>query len=238
MLHTRSHRIEDIAVAEALAYKLRTVNAADAGFRFGGYLWLNDSTLPSGLQEYAVVRERDGLQVESVTVAWVFPEVLTLMITAAAAGDYDESPMAKRGVMVVLDTAQHRLSKLLALEPQTVKYIDWGQDLELELVTIPDVLRSRVDLRSLRQIRTDHACAEIVSAACRRLWSGDVELWAKAVEWYENRPSGGDTRGEALFSCLGTFDETAKAIGWRGVSASEREAFERAAGKLSRHVVR
>jgi hypothetical protein len=93
------------------------------------------------------------------------------------------------------------------------------------------------DQRSLRQIRCDHARAEIVSAACRRLWSGDVDLWTKAVEWYENRPSGGETRGEALFACLATFCSEAKAIGWRGVAAPERAAFESAAGKLARHVV-
>jgi hypothetical protein len=91
------------------------------------------------------------------------------------------------------------------------------------------------DQRSVRQIRSDCARAEIDSDACRRLWSGDVGLWAKAVEWYENRPSSGESRGEALFTCLATFCSEAKAIGWCGVAAPERAAFERAAGKLSRH---
>lgn len=38
------------------------------GFRYGGYLYLNDSTSEDAMQEYAVVRERDLVQVESITV--------------------------------------------------------------------------------------------------------------------------------------------------------------------------
>ena len=41
------------------------------GFRCQGYLWLNDSLSENGAQEYAVVREADLTQVESVTVSWM-----------------------------------------------------------------------------------------------------------------------------------------------------------------------
>ena len=44
------------------------------GFLWNGLLFLNDSTGPDGAQEYAVVRERDMLQVESFTVSWMKPE--------------------------------------------------------------------------------------------------------------------------------------------------------------------
>jgi hypothetical protein len=40
------------------------------GFRCGPFLFLNDATSEDGAQEYAVVREEDGLQVESVTFSW------------------------------------------------------------------------------------------------------------------------------------------------------------------------
>ena len=33
-------------------------------------LWLNDSTGPDGAQEYAVVREEDLMQVESIPASW------------------------------------------------------------------------------------------------------------------------------------------------------------------------
>jgi hypothetical protein len=98
--------------------------------------------------------------------------------------------------------------------------------------------RVRIDLRSDRQKRTDHARAEACSPASRYMWSVDLEAWAKAAEWYENRPSGGETDGEALFACLAMFCPEAKTVGWRGLPGPEREAFERAAGKLQRHVVR
>lgn len=42
-----------------------------SGFRHGGHLWLNDATGPDGAQEYAVVREDDHAQIESVTFGWV-----------------------------------------------------------------------------------------------------------------------------------------------------------------------
>ena len=99
-----------------------------------------------------------------------------------------------------------------------------------------DPMRPRVDLRSDRQKRTDHARAEACCLpASRHMWSVDLEAWAKAVEWYENRPSGGETDGEALFACLAMFCPEAKTVGWRGVADAERDAFERAAGKLQRH---
>lgn len=38
------------------------------GFRCEGLLWLNDSTSEDAVQEYAVVRESDGKQIESITI--------------------------------------------------------------------------------------------------------------------------------------------------------------------------
>ena len=44
------------------------------GFRWRGLLFLNDSTHEDALQEYAVVREADMKQVESLTISWMKPE--------------------------------------------------------------------------------------------------------------------------------------------------------------------
>lgn len=61
----------------ALAKKLRVGSwTACTGFRCGKVLWLSDATGPEGAQEYAVVRESDLQQIESITVSWCRPERL------------------------------------------------------------------------------------------------------------------------------------------------------------------
>ena len=46
------------------------------GFRFDGFLWLNDAFSEDGAQEYAVILEKKMMQVESITVSWSTPEKL------------------------------------------------------------------------------------------------------------------------------------------------------------------
>jgi hypothetical protein len=70
------------------------------------------------------------------------------------------------------------------------------------------------------------------------VWSRDREVFAKAVEWYENRPAAGETCGEQLFGCVATFCRTAKIRGWSRLQDSDRSAFELAASKLHRHGAR
>jgi len=127
MLHDRTHKIEDIADADDLARKLTgTTHAEDQGFRFGRYLWLNDSTSEHAMQEYAVVRERDGLQVESITVTWSKPAELARMIVDAAEGGFDASPMAELGVFVAIETSELRLLKAHAeISPELFKVEAW-----------------------------------------------------------------------------------------------------------------
>jgi hypothetical protein len=67
------------------------------------------------------------------------------------------------------------------------------------------------------------------------VWSWSRDVFAQAVEWYENRPSSGASAGERLFACISTFCRIAKARGWPGLPESDREAFERAAKLLIRH---
>ena len=58
-----------------------------SGFECLGYLYLNDSTSEDALQEYAVVRKSDLVQVESITVSWMEPEVIAGF--AETVGDRD-----------------------------------------------------------------------------------------------------------------------------------------------------
>jgi len=59
------------------------------GFRCNGYLFLNDSTSEDAAQEYAVIRESDGKQVESITFTWCTPNEALEYITQAVSGQYD-----------------------------------------------------------------------------------------------------------------------------------------------------
>jgi hypothetical protein len=69
-------------------------------------------------------------------------------------------------------------------------------------------------------------------------WSWNPDIFAQAVEWYENRPSGGDTDGERLHSCVVIFCRTAKQHGaWAQLNQHTRQAFERAAAQLQRHAL-
>ena len=71
-MHVRRWCVTDVSCAEHLAVALTGQTwCGCTGFRFGGYLWLNDATSPDGAQEFAVVRIRDHAQVESVTFGWV-----------------------------------------------------------------------------------------------------------------------------------------------------------------------
>lgn len=67
----RSFSVADVVTAEELAKKLTQYTwSLCNGFRLGELLFLNDSTSPDGLQEYAVVHEPTSIQVESITFGW------------------------------------------------------------------------------------------------------------------------------------------------------------------------
>lgn len=72
--HNRRWDVQEISPDE-LAKKLVDMSwCMCTGFLCQGVLWLNDSTGPDGAQEWAVVRKKDGLQLESITVGWALPE--------------------------------------------------------------------------------------------------------------------------------------------------------------------
>lgn len=60
------------------------------GFRHAGYLYLNDSFAGGGPQEYAVVKEDTGKQVESITFSWCSPERALEFIRRISAGEFDD----------------------------------------------------------------------------------------------------------------------------------------------------
>lgn len=71
-MHRRRWQVAEVATAEELASMLTGQEWTPcSGFRHGGHLWLNDATGPDGAQEYAVIREDDHAQVESITFSWV-----------------------------------------------------------------------------------------------------------------------------------------------------------------------
>lgn len=78
------------------------------GFRWRGLLWLNDSTGADGAQEYAVVREEDLAQVESLTVSWMTRDELrkeALRIQAGEPAGAPPGPVATVASLGALRTA-------------------------------------------------------------------------------------------------------------------------------------
>ena len=69
--HRRQWNVRDVASAEELATAImeHASHCLCTGFRCKGILWLCDSTTPDTyiVQEWAVVREKDGLQCESIS---------------------------------------------------------------------------------------------------------------------------------------------------------------------------
>ena len=72
MIHQkRTFGVADVQTIEELAEKLtETTWTLCTGFRFRGLLFLNDSFTEGTAQEYAVVRESDMCQLESITFSW------------------------------------------------------------------------------------------------------------------------------------------------------------------------
>jgi hypothetical protein len=87
MLHThRTWAVADVATADELAEKLTSMTwCLCVGFRLDGVLFLNDATSENGAQEYAVVRECDHRQIESVTFSWIDRPKAERIIRAAVA---------------------------------------------------------------------------------------------------------------------------------------------------------
>ena len=75
MMHeNRVYRVIDVESSQDLAEKLSTPGRTwclCSAFRHKGLLFLNDAFSEDGAQEYAVVRESDNQQIESITFSWL-----------------------------------------------------------------------------------------------------------------------------------------------------------------------
>jgi len=92
VLHTtRKWCVVDIDDADKLAELLTEyTHTLCSGFRYKGYLFLNDSTSENGAQEYAVVKEDTKQQVESITFSWCTLDEAKTYIQRIAAGEFDD----------------------------------------------------------------------------------------------------------------------------------------------------
>ena len=94
--HDRTWCVTSVASAEELAQKLTSIVwTCCTAFELGGYLWLNDSTSPDGVAEFAVLKRLtpDGpmLQVESITFGWCDYDTSLAYIQQAMRGEFDGS---------------------------------------------------------------------------------------------------------------------------------------------------
>jgi len=92
----RRWAIAHVVSAEELARMLTEQSwTLCAGFRFRGYLFLNDSTSEDALQEYGIVKVNGShgkpVQVESWTVSWCDDAKAVRFIRGYSAGECDRS---------------------------------------------------------------------------------------------------------------------------------------------------
>ena len=73
-----------------------------AGLRWGDWLLLNDSFSEDGAQEYAVVRESDMVQVESLTVSWMSKDELLKIMQDVTSGQGAHTYLRQQGGVGVL----------------------------------------------------------------------------------------------------------------------------------------
>lgn len=92
MMHARRYRVTDVEPdgLDELAARLQSiVQTLCTGYRWNGLLLLNDATSEDGAQEYAVIRESTGRQIESLTCSWYeTPDRLAADLRALADGTH------------------------------------------------------------------------------------------------------------------------------------------------------
>jgi|SRR5215472_11785305 len=101
MMHKqRRHYVGTVETAEQLAEKLTQHTwTLCTGFRLGGFLFLNDSTSEDGAAEWAVVRESDSMQVESITFGWCDQARALELLKQLEAGTLGVDPRCFFGVV-------------------------------------------------------------------------------------------------------------------------------------------
>ena len=85
----RRFAVATVASVEELVTKLTEYDwCSCVGFRLGDWLFLNDQTGPDGAGEWAIVREKDMAQVESITFGWCSKEKTLQYIREILDGKY------------------------------------------------------------------------------------------------------------------------------------------------------
>ena len=77
------------------------------GFKWGGILILNDSTSEDALQEYAIVREADMVQLGSFTVSWMQGADLREQLEVMARIEGNPHPAYGAHPSLRIETSEH-----------------------------------------------------------------------------------------------------------------------------------
>lgn len=103
MIHKRRRYsvANETSLDDLVAKLLRNSWCLCTGFRIGGLLLLNDAFSEDGAQEYAVIRESDGAQLESLTVSWMEPPALREALAALLAGQAPPAGVSPEGTVHV-----------------------------------------------------------------------------------------------------------------------------------------
>jgi len=103
----RTWSVKAIESAEELAKKLSgQIWTLCSGFRYGGYLFLNDSFSEDGAQEYGVIKEITGIQVETITFSWCNYERALQLINEIVNG-YCENNGWNSGIDIDIQVQTH-----------------------------------------------------------------------------------------------------------------------------------
>jgi len=105
MLHDhRTWTLADIESPDELAEKLtQQTFVLCQGFRLEGLLFLNDSLSEDGAQEYALVEEATGIQLDSLTVSWMTPERFLVCLEEISKQRSEESAYGRIDVATKTD---------------------------------------------------------------------------------------------------------------------------------------
>lgn len=111
MLHKkRVWQVRDVTAQELADLLVNHTQTCCIGFRCAGYLYLNDSFSEDGAQEYGIIKEATGEQVESITFSWCSQEKAADYIRRITAGEFDNQARAS-GIdpkTQVQDPKEHR----------------------------------------------------------------------------------------------------------------------------------
>lgn len=116
MLHQkRVWAVSEVASPEELAEKLTSMTwCLCNGFKLDGMLFLNDATSENGAQEYAIVRELDYQQIESVTFSWIDQPQALKIIRAAVENRLSDAGYGQIPFWNLQDHSEHGRCRLCA----------------------------------------------------------------------------------------------------------------------------